>query len=119
VYQKKKVINKVHEKGSRNNPLSDEQKTNNKEKSTIRVRVEHILIQASQFSPENERIYYNVAMLYDFLGDKELAERYLRKCIEIAPDMLDGYNSLLEFYTNNNKPPAATELTDEMRKKFP
>ncbi len=42
VYQKKKVINKVHEKGNRNNPLTDEQKANNKEKSTIRVRVEHI-----------------------------------------------------------------------------
>ena len=42
VYQKKRVINKVHEKGSRNNPLTDEQKANNKEKSAIRVRVEHI-----------------------------------------------------------------------------
>jgi IS5 family transposase len=42
VYKKKKVINKVHEKGSRNNPLTDEQKANNKHKSTIRVRVEHI-----------------------------------------------------------------------------
>jgi IS5 family transposase len=42
VYQKKKVINQVHEKGSRNHPLTDEQKANNKEKSTIRVRVEHI-----------------------------------------------------------------------------
>jgi len=32
VYQRKKVINKVHEKGYRNNPLTEEQKASNKEK---------------------------------------------------------------------------------------
>ena len=42
VYKKKKVINKVNEKGYRNKPLTDEQKANNKEKSRIRARVEHI-----------------------------------------------------------------------------
>lgn len=77
------------------------------------------LIRASQLSQENERIYYNIAMLYDFFGEKELAERYLKKRIEKAPDMPEAYNSLLEFYTNNNKPQAANALTDEMRKKFP
>ena len=38
----KKVKPIIIEKGYRNNPLTDEQKTNNKEKSKIRVRVEHI-----------------------------------------------------------------------------
>ena len=33
---------RVHEKGSRNRPLTEEQKANNKEKSRIRVRIEHI-----------------------------------------------------------------------------
>jgi IS5 family transposase len=42
VYQKKKVINKVNEKGYRNKPLTDKQKANNKEKSKTRARVEHI-----------------------------------------------------------------------------
>jgi IS5 family transposase len=37
-----KVENKVHEKGARNKPLTDEQKKNNKEKSRIRARVKHI-----------------------------------------------------------------------------
>jgi IS5 family transposase len=36
------MINKVHEKGSRNHPLDAEQKENNRTKSTIRVRVEHV-----------------------------------------------------------------------------
>jgi transposase, IS5 family len=42
VYKKKEVINKVHEKGYRNNPLTESQIASNKEKSSIRVRVEHI-----------------------------------------------------------------------------
>jgi len=42
IYNSKKVINKVIEKGYRNTPLTKEQIANNKEKSKIRVRVEHI-----------------------------------------------------------------------------
>ncbi len=46
--EEEKVINKyemkkkVHEKGYRNKPLIDEQKANNKSKSKIRARVEHV-----------------------------------------------------------------------------
>jgi IS5 family transposase len=36
------LINKVHEKGYRGKPLTDEQKASNKEKSKTRARVEHI-----------------------------------------------------------------------------
>ena len=36
------AINQVHEKGYKNKPLTDKQKENNKIKSKIRVRVEHI-----------------------------------------------------------------------------
>ena len=42
IYKKKKVINKVNEKGYHNKPLTKEQKANNKEKSRTRARVEHI-----------------------------------------------------------------------------
>jgi transposase, IS5 family len=38
----KKVILQIIEKGHRNHPITDEQKSTNKEKSRIRVRVEHI-----------------------------------------------------------------------------
>lgn len=36
------MINKVHEKGYRNNPLTEKQKQSNNRKSKIRARVEHI-----------------------------------------------------------------------------
>lgn len=42
VYKKKKVINKVIEKGHRNKPLTDEQKESNRGKSKTRARVEHV-----------------------------------------------------------------------------
>ena len=42
IYKNKKVVNNVHEKGYRNNPLTESQKASNKEKSKVRVRVEHI-----------------------------------------------------------------------------
>jgi len=42
IYEEKKVIPKINEKGYKNKPLTEEQKVNNKIKSKIRVRVEHI-----------------------------------------------------------------------------
>lgn len=39
---KAKMINRVHEKGYRNKPLTSSQKENNREKSKVRARVEHI-----------------------------------------------------------------------------
>jgi IS5 family transposase len=42
VYEKKKIINRVNEKGYRNKPLTEEQKASNKEKSKTRARIEHI-----------------------------------------------------------------------------
>lgn len=42
IIAKKELKNKVHQKGYRNKPLTDEQKANNTKKSKIRARVEHI-----------------------------------------------------------------------------
>lgn len=42
ILEKHQVIDKVHEKGYKNKPLTEEQKANNTEKSRIRVRVEHV-----------------------------------------------------------------------------
>jgi IS5 family transposase len=42
VYKKKEVVDRVHEKGYRNKPLTEKQKADNREKSKTRARVEHI-----------------------------------------------------------------------------
>lgn len=38
----KKIASQIHEKGYRNHPLTEKQKASNREKSKIRVRIEHI-----------------------------------------------------------------------------
>lgn len=42
VLVKNQVKDKIHEKGYRNKPLTEQQKTTNKEKSKVRARVEHV-----------------------------------------------------------------------------
>lgn len=42
VLAEKKIESKIHEKGYRNRPLTEKQKISNREKSKIRVRIEHI-----------------------------------------------------------------------------
>jgi len=42
IVEQHEMKNQIHEKGYRNNPLTEEQKENNKVKSKTRVRVEHI-----------------------------------------------------------------------------
>lgn len=42
ILKKNKVKNKIHQKGTKNKPLTKRQKATNKEKSKVRARVEHI-----------------------------------------------------------------------------
>jgi transposase, IS5 family len=42
VLEKRKARNRIHEKGHRNHPLTAKQKENNRKKSTIRARIEHV-----------------------------------------------------------------------------
>ena len=42
IISKYKMKNHIHEKGTRNHPLTDEQKESNREKSRTRARVEHV-----------------------------------------------------------------------------
>jgi len=46
---------RIHEKGYRNKPLTETQKRNNTAKSRIRVRVEHVFAQMSQFGGKTIR----------------------------------------------------------------
>ena len=43
------IILHICEKGTKNNPLTDEQKTNNREKSRVRARVEHVFGYITRF----------------------------------------------------------------------
>jgi IS5 family transposase len=40
--KRRKIRNRIHEKGYRNRPLTEKQKSDNRKKSSIRVRIEHV-----------------------------------------------------------------------------
>ena len=64
------------------------------------------------------RVAYNLAMMYDFMGDKAKAELYLKK--EIA--LMNDYNNkagLLRFYLNNRMQQNALTLALQMAKDYP
>ena len=77
------------------------------------------LIMASKQMPDNSRVDYNIAMLYDFFGDKDNAEKYLKKSIEKDNLNITNYSILLNFYIKNNYIEKAGKLVKEMTVKFP
>ena len=69
VIDKYKMKNKVNEKGYRNKPLTDEQKTSNREKSKTRARVEHVFGFMEQSIPTSTiRCINPIRLVYPFSG---------------------------------------------------
>jgi IS5 family transposase len=54
----KGIANRIHEKGHRNHPLTEEQKASNKEKSRVRARVEHVFGQMTNTMKEGLYLQY-------------------------------------------------------------
>lgn len=60
------------------------------------------LLKASKAQPNNARIDYNIAMMYDFFKEKIKAEKYLKLAIEKDEYNISYYSALLNFYFTNN-----------------
>ena len=71
------------------------------------------LLKAAKADPKYPRINHNIGMLYDFMKDKEKAEAYLKKEIEVAGD-LNSRMELLQFYLTNNLLKKALVLGNEI-----
>lgn len=56
--ESKGIDNRVHEKGHRNHPLTEEQKASNKEKSRVRARIEHVFGQMTNTLKEGLYLRY-------------------------------------------------------------
>ena len=76
------------------------------------------LIKASRLMPLNSRVDYNIAMLYDFFGDKTEAEEYLNKSISKDYTNPISYQNLLDFYIKNNMNKKASELRLKISETF-
>lgn len=76
------------------------------------------LVKSYSLNPNRPRVAHNIAMMYDFRGNKLEAENYLKK--EIA--FINNYNTkaeLLRFYLNNNMSSKALKLATEMQQAYP
>ena len=76
------------------------------------------LLKVRKISPERLRVNHNIAMLYDFMKEKQKAEQYLKKEIEVAGD-LNSRLELLQFYVSNNFNRKALSLGEEILKAYP
>ncbi len=77
-----------------------------------------MLVRANVNDPDRPRVAHNIAMMYEFKGDKAKTETYLKK--ELA--LVNDYNSkaaLLQFYLNNQMNSKALPLALQMEKEFP
>jgi tetratricopeptide (TPR) repeat protein len=77
-----------------------------------------VLIKASKMDGVNPRVYYNIAMMYDFFKDYDNAVRYLKLGIKKNPDV-SSYSNLYSYYQKYNKTKEAKALAEEMIRKFP
>jgi len=71
------------------------------------------LTDALALSPNDPKIYYNLAILAGRDGDNDLAIRYLKQAQMLKPDYRDVYNALFIFYTREKKPDEARAVLQQ------
>lgn len=71
------------------------------------------LVQALKLSPNDPKIYYNLAILSGRENQNEQAITYLLKAKDLKPDYRDVYNALTIFYTEAGKRDAAKAILQE------
>ncbi|MCU4176190.1 multiheme c-type cytochrome [Carboxylicivirga sp. N1Y90] len=76
------------------------------------------LLKANRAQPDRPRVAHNIAMMYDFKGDKTKAESYLKKEMNLVNDY-NGKAELLRFYLTNQMQSKALNHALEMQKEFP
>ncbi len=76
------------------------------------------LLKSSKLDSKYPRVNHNIAMLYDFMKEKEKAEIYLQKEVEAVND-LNSRLELLQFYLNNNLRQKAQHFGEEILKIYP
>ncbi|SFF06808.1 multiheme c-type cytochrome [Thermophagus xiamenensis] len=76
------------------------------------------LLKAKKLAPNRPRVNHNIAMMYDFMKDKQKAEEYLRYEIQVVNN-LNSRLELLKFYLDNNYGEKALSLGEEILKQYP
>jgi tetratricopeptide (TPR) repeat protein len=78
-----------------------------------------LMLKANKVEFENARIDYNIAMMYDFFGDKIKAEKFLKQAIEKQKNDITYYSVLLNFYIQNKDQVKIKDFAKLILEKFP
>jgi tetratricopeptide (TPR) repeat protein len=81
--------------------------------ATFNAAAINTLLQASALSPNDPKIYYNLAILAGRNGQNDQAISYLLRAKALKPDYRDVYNALNIFYTEMGKKDAAKAILEE------
>ena len=77
------------------------------------------MLKASELVPDNVRIFYNIAMMYDFFKDNAKTEKYLKWCVEKDSANVSYYSALLNHYIKTNQAVKVKAMASEILKRFP
>ena len=76
------------------------------------------LEKAGSLSPNDPKIYYNLAILYGRAANNDKAIELLKKSIELKPNYHDAYYALYVFYLEIKKPEVARAVLTEYLEKI-
>ncbi len=80
---------------------------------TFNAKAVEALQYAITLSPNDPKIYYNLAILLGRGGDSEQAIQYLQKAKTLKPNYRDAYYALWVFFTDEKKPNDARAVLQE------
>lgn len=80
---------------------------------TFNAKAVEALQYALTLSPNDPKIYYNLAILLGRGGDSEQAIQYLQKAKTLKPNYRDAYYALWVFFTDGKKPNDARAILQE------
>ncbi|MBI9059241.1 MAG: tetratricopeptide repeat protein [Labilibaculum sp.] len=77
------------------------------------------LLKASKLATTNPRIFYNIAMMYDFRNNSKDAVKYLKRAININPEDQNYYVALLNLHVKYKQTKESKAVAKQILEKFP
>ncbi|BAX81380.1 tetratricopeptide repeat protein [Labilibaculum antarcticum] len=77
------------------------------------------LLKASKLATGNPRIFYNIAMMYDFKNNPKDAIKYLKTAININPEDQNYYVALLNLHVKYKQTKESKTVAKQILEKFP
>lgn len=77
------------------------------------------MLKASELNDNNVRVFYNIAMMYDFFKNNEKTELYLKLCIQKDDANISYYSALLNHYIKTSQNSKVKSTAQDILNKFP